>query len=110
MCSLLLPHPDRYGLETPPEYHAADCRVTLSHLEITCWTVAGAGTGLLWTVVIDGQESRLTTTDYAPPSITRFEGPAAVDGNTDGGQVRCTPFRRRNARCTVVCVCLFVAL
>ncbi len=48
----------------------------------------GAGAGLLWTIVIDGQKSSVTTTDYAPPAILRFEGPGATNANTDGGQAR----------------------
>jgi hypothetical protein len=61
--------------------------VTTPHSEITCDTVPGAGTGLLWNLKIDGQVSRVSTTDYAAPVITGFEGPGASEANTDGGQV-----------------------
>ena len=69
------------------EYSAYMCNITTSHTAITCYTVPGAGAGLLWTIVIDGQVSRVSTTDYAPPVITGFSGPGATNANTDGGQV-----------------------
>ena len=77
----------RYGLDGS-EYLAENCSVSIPHSEIMCATIAGAGTGLLWNLKIDGQISRVSTTDYAAPMISRFEGPGAVQANTDGGQVR----------------------
>jgi hypothetical protein len=76
----------RYGLDGS-EYLAENCSVSVPHFEIACKTTPGAGTGLLWNLKIDGQISRVSTTDYAAPVISRFEGPGAVQANTDGGQV-----------------------
>ena len=76
----------RYGLDGS-EYLAENCSVSVPHFEIACKTIPGAGTGLLWNLKIDGQISRVSTTDYAAPVISRFEGPGAVQANTDGGQV-----------------------
>ncbi len=75
----------RYGLESA-EYDAEQCYVSVDHNEITCLSAEGAGAGLLWNVQIDGQLSSVSTTNYAPPVIERFEGPAVSDANTDGGQ------------------------
>jgi hypothetical protein len=78
----------RYGLDGK-EYLAEDCSVTTPHSEITCKTIPGAGTGLLWNLKIDGQVSRVSTTDYAAPVITDLVGPGASEATTEGGQV-CT--------------------
>ena len=69
------------------EYLAENCSVSVPHAEITCDTIPGAGAALLWNLKIDGQISRVSTTDYAAPVVTRLEGPGAVQANTDGGQV-----------------------
>jgi len=80
----------RYGLNGD-DYNATSCRVSVGHSEITCLTAPGAGTGMLWNLMIDGQASKVSTTDYAAPVISGFEGPGATLANTDGGQVwRCT--------------------
>ena len=70
------------------EYNATDCSVTVPHSEITCLTAPGAGSGLLWTLMIDHQPSKVSTTDYAAPVITGCAGPGADVANADGNQVR----------------------
>jgi hypothetical protein len=62
------------------------CAVSKDDSEITCATAPGAGKNLVWIVSIDGQLSRVATTDYAPPEIRALSGPGAAGGSTDGGQ------------------------
>jgi len=67
-----------------PLFEAVGCRVTQDHVEVTCNTSAGAGTGLAWSVVIDGQESRNPTTGYGVPVVASIEGAGAANASTDG--------------------------
>jgi hypothetical protein len=64
------------------------CSVSKPHIELTCATVAGAGKNLVWKVTLDGLESTMPTTNYAPPEITGLTGANAniVDmANVNGG-------------------------
>jgi hypothetical protein len=57
--------------------------------QIVCQTVEGTGTGMSLTVTIGGQISRpfLNAVSYAPPYITGFDGPGAIDADANGGQI-----------------------
>jgi hypothetical protein len=50
------------------------CAVSKPHTELTCATVAGAGKNLVWKVTLDGLESTMPTTNYAPPEVTGLTG------------------------------------
>lgn len=65
------------------EYAAADCRVTIDHTEIRCYTVPGTGRKLAWMVRVQGQTSAPSdaTTSYAAPVITDV---TPMAGLTDG--------------------------
>jgi len=65
---------------------STNCTIVTPHSRLLCTTVVGAGTGHSWLIVIDGQVSVAPTTGYAPPEVTGFSGPGAVDASTDGGQ------------------------
>jgi hypothetical protein len=69
------------------EYNAGNCEVVTSHAMLLCWNVAGAGKGHHWTVVIDGQVSERSRTNYGVPEIHSFTGAGATDANTDGGEL-----------------------
>jgi hypothetical protein len=58
--------------------------VTVEHSQITCASAVGAGTGLVWTVTVDGQSSVVPSTNYNRPVITGFSGPGASAASTDG--------------------------
>ncbi|RYY32008.1 hypothetical protein EON62_05930, partial [archaeon] len=51
-----------------------------------CFTTVGAGTGLTWSLVVDGQRSVAPFTAYGPPVVNNFYGAGAQDASTDGGQ------------------------
>mgnify|MGYP005991323017 CR=1 FL=1 len=70
---------------TTYEFEASSCRINPlnPHTEILCLTDEQAGTGLGWSVRIDGQQSELAKTDYAPPivlSMDRSSGFSARGG------------------------------
>jgi hypothetical protein len=69
------------------EFEAQGCAVTSAHTQITCLTAPGAGATLSWTVTVDGQDSVVAFTDYAPPSVEALEGPGARDADPNGGQL-----------------------
>jgi hypothetical protein len=65
----------------------SNCGITIDHAEITCLTVAGAGTNLRWRVTIAGQDSEFPTTTYAEPVIYGFRSSVAtMNGNSAGGE------------------------
>ncbi|KAA0145622.1 hypothetical protein FNF29_08460 [Cafeteria roenbergensis] len=68
------------------EFSAQDCSVVTAHTLIQCTTDVGAGEDLTWSIIVDEQASVSPTTDYHPPEITGFAGPAAADASTNGGQ------------------------
>ena len=71
-------------------YSAASCSITVAHTQITCLTVAGAGTNLHWDVVLAGQHSTTPTTTYAAPviqSITDVNGNPVTSANVNGGTI-----------------------
>ncbi|KAA0166270.1 hypothetical protein FNF31_01496 [Cafeteria roenbergensis] len=68
------------------EFSAQDCSVVTAHTLIQCTTDVGAGEDLTWSITVDEQASVSPTTDYHPPEITGFAGPAAADASTNGGQ------------------------
>jgi hypothetical protein len=45
------------------------CAMSVPHEEITCATVPGAGAGMQWLLVVDGQVSTNPSTAYAPPEV-----------------------------------------
>ncbi|KAA0147327.1 hypothetical protein FNF31_07613 [Cafeteria roenbergensis] len=74
-------------LDMPTNYHPpVDCSVVTAHTLIQCTTDVGAGEDLTWSITVDEQASVSPTTDYHPPEITGFAGPAAADASTNGGQ------------------------
>lgn len=68
-----------YGPEDGPRLSARGCGIAEPFEQIRCFTAAGAGDNLAWSVVISGQESVSPTTSYAPPAITAIEGGPGVD-------------------------------
>jgi hypothetical protein len=63
------------------------CRITVDHEQMTCYTVAGAGSSLRWQIIIATQESDFPTTTYADPIIYGFRSTnAAMNGNSAGGE------------------------
>ena len=64
----------------------ADCEV-LDHTRLRCTCGEGAGTNLLWTITIDGQQNVRDSTTYDPPVITSIFGPASSGvASTQGNQ------------------------
>eukprot|EP00520_Triparma_pacifica_P008947 CAMPEP_0118663976 /NCGR_PEP_ID=MMETSP0785-20121206/17747_1 /TAXON_ID=91992 /ORGANISM="Bolidomonas pacifica, Strain CCMP 1866" /LENGTH=4925 /DNA_ID=CAMNT_0006557813 /DNA_START=422 /DNA_END=15195 /DNA_ORIENTATION=+ len=62
------------------------CTVIVDHEQIRCLMTAGSGKMHRWIVMIDGQNSTVSTTSYDRPSISGIEGPGAIDANCDGGE------------------------
>jgi hypothetical protein len=77
-----------YGIETGEEFplNTSRCSVSSAHVLLECETVAGAGRGLQWVLVIDGQRSVYPTTYYAMPEILHFSGPGSSKALSEGGQ------------------------
>jgi len=73
-----------YGL-VDPDFNATDCFVSVPHTQICCKTAVGAGAGLVFNVVIDGQLNTAPTIDYGPPIIDSITG--MTDASTDGGDI-----------------------
>jgi hypothetical protein len=74
----------KYG-PTGVEFLARDCRLTINHTQIECYTVAGEGTNQMWVVTVAGQ-SNLPSSAFT----TDFEGPSSLSldpdiGPTNGG-------------------------
>ena len=65
---------------------SANCAVTPgANVEITCTTVEGVGTGLLWTLTVNGESvSSPIATGYTPPVITGVT--SALPSASGGGQ------------------------
>lgn len=68
-------------------YTPAYCSLIVAHRQLQCQLVAGAGAGLIWTIIVDGQPSAQPTTSYAPPSITSVVPQGSSTVSTDGGSV-----------------------
>lgn len=70
------------------EYTAAECAVTASDTTISCVTVQGTGRDHMWRLSVGGQETPqlVGNTSYAPPIVSFFEGPGAVDADTVGNE------------------------
>lgn len=67
-------------------FDAAECNVSVADTTIVCSIPDGAGTDLLWSVVIGGQKSSAPTVAYAVPVIHSFTcSPAACDNVTTTG-------------------------
>ena len=66
-------------------FTAFNCSLVVPHTTIDCLTVVGAGAGLSWYVVVDGQRSVSPSTNYGRPEVYNFTGAGAMDANTDGG-------------------------
>lgn len=79
-----------YG-HTGVEYIAKPCTVlsdTPAVSQMSCITAPGTGANLVWALTIVNQLSSLWNgTSYAPPSISYFTGPGAVNADTAGGQL-----------------------
>jgi hypothetical protein len=69
------------------KFEAWNCSVVHAHTQIQCLTTVGAGAGLTWYIVIDGQRSVSPSTDYGIPEISSFSGPGSNDASTDGGDM-----------------------
>ena len=82
---------DRAFLYSPSdaaiEFDAAACNVSVADTTIVCSVPDGAGTDLLWSVVIGGQKSSARTVAYAVPEIHSFTcSPSRCDNlSTTGG-------------------------
>ncbi|RYY34999.1 hypothetical protein EON62_02845, partial [archaeon] len=74
----------RYG-PTGSEFNASGCVLSVPHTQVHCGTVVGAGAGLTWSLVIDGQHSVSPSTSYGRPEVHSFSGRGAVNASTDGG-------------------------
>ena len=48
-------------------YGAAKCNVTVDHAELACWSVAGVGAALAWSVTVGGQTGNASALKYALP-------------------------------------------
>jgi len=59
-------------------FNASNCTMTVEHEIITCYTVPAAGTGLAWTLLIDGQRSTQPTIGYHRPVLSSVD-----DGNSN---------------------------
>ena len=68
-------------------YNATNCSIYTPHKALQCYTVAGAGTGLQWSVIVDGQVSVNPTYRYLPPVIYTLSGNGSVNASTLGGDV-----------------------
>lgn len=75
-----------YGHLGADEYAGQQCRV-LDHKRVQCATDEGAGDQMQWTVIVDGQQSEAPSTAYGAPVIEGFEGVAAANASTLGGEV-----------------------
>ena len=85
----MLPPLVTYGPPSDPHrYEATGCRVSAPHSQIECSTTEGTGTGLHWTVTIDGQASAASedATAYARPLVFQYSGLGATNARTNGGQ------------------------
>jgi len=69
------------------EFEASQCFVSPEHLhsKIICLTDEQAGTGLSWSVKIDGQMSQIAKTNYAPPQVLDFA--SSSEFSTRGGEL-----------------------
>ncbi|KAA0146407.1 hypothetical protein FNF31_07794 [Cafeteria roenbergensis] len=67
-------------------FRAASCRVSVAHVRLTCLTVPGAGKGMQWAAVIDGQASTVPSTSYGRPVLQSVAGVPADGASTDGGE------------------------
>jgi hypothetical protein len=71
------------------EYQAIDCTIDPENLDthMTCTLPPGVGARNKWTVYVDGQMSKVPTTDYIKPSILQLSGACVNDGaHTAGGE------------------------
>jgi hypothetical protein len=70
-------------------YTAVGCTRDASHAVITCFTVGGVGSGLVWRVTVAGQQSppSSVSTSYPAPVLYDVTGVGAADADTQGGQV-----------------------
>ena len=62
----------------------AQCEITTDHFFVTCKNLPGAGKGMKWVIMVDGQESITPSTNYGRPEITEIKGPASGILNTNG--------------------------
>ena len=68
----------------------SQCTMTTPHRELTCTVGSGAGTDLIWNLMIGFQNSSLPTTSYGQPQVlglTNVNGGELNDANTEGGDV-----------------------
>jgi hypothetical protein len=65
----------------------SSCEITTDHFFITCKNLPGAGKGMAWLIVVDGQESITPSTYYARPVVTEIRGPSSGELNTNGQEV-----------------------
>ena len=47
-------------------YGAAKCNVTVAHVELACWSVAGVGAAHAWSVTVGGQTGNASALKYGP--------------------------------------------
>ncbi len=77
----------RYGPRSDPaRFNATNCAIVDSNVQVQCTSSPGAGSGLVWTVCVDGvcgMPSALATS-YMPPVVTAVSVPSGVF-NTLGG-------------------------
>lgn len=73
----------RYG---PRAYEPTDCTLVEAHVLLRCKTVAGAGGGLEWSLVVDDQPTASPVSRYAPPEVwsLRLYAPGAAVPGYDG--------------------------
>ncbi|GBG24702.1 Protein O-linked-mannose beta-1,2-N-acetylglucosaminyltransferase 1 [Hondaea fermentalgiana] len=75
---------------TGTEYTARNCIIDPDYLhsKILCELPPGVGKELKWTVVVDGQASRVPTTNYQAPGVDTLSGSPIEDGaSTIGGEI-----------------------
>jgi len=69
------------------EYIAKDCKIDPNYLhsKIKCELPPGIGAELTWTVYVDGQASKVPTTNYKIPVVTNLTGRPLEDGASTEG-------------------------
>ncbi|KAA0163243.1 hypothetical protein FNF28_04393 [Cafeteria roenbergensis] len=67
-------------------FRAASCRVSVAHVQMSCLTAEGAGRGMQWAAVVDGQASTVPSTSYGAPRLVSISGLGTDGATTDGGE------------------------
>ena len=80
------------GPGTDVVFLAENCSMVVPHVALACTASAGAGSGLVWSLVIGGQSNVPATTAYATPSVRALtlrnpSGQPVEHASTSGGTI-----------------------